>query len=161
MNADKTKAGIALRTSPIRVYVCSSVVSPRMQFQRYKVTITYRGTRYRGWQAQPLLDEFSGPPPEPGEGVPTVQETLARTIASVVNHPVRLIGSSRTDACVHAKGQVAHFDTDQTQIPPDRLRTAVNDQLPDDILIRRIEPVPAGFDAILSTRSKRYQYYIW
>jgi tRNA pseudouridine38-40 synthase len=130
-------------------------------FQRYKLTITYRGTRYHGWQAQPLLDAWSGPPPEPGEGVPTVQETLARTIASIVNHPVKLIGSSRTDAGVHAKAQVAHFDTEMTQIPPEGLRTAINDQLPPDILIRRMEQVPAGFDAILSTRSKRYQYFIW
>src|SRR3954451_13940824 len=132
-----------------------------MHSQRYKVTITYRGTRYRGWQAQPLLDEFSGPPPEPGEGVPTVQETLARTIASVVNHPVRLIGSSRTDACVHAKGQVAHFDTDQTQIPIEGMRRAVNHALPEDVLVRAIEPAPDTFDAITSTTSKRYQYFIW
>src|SRR3954451_22961761 len=132
-----------------------------MHSQRYKVTITYRGTRYRGWQAQPLLEEFCGPAPEPGQGVPTVQETLARTIASVVNHPVRLIGSSRTDARVHAKGQVAHFDTDQTQIPTEGLRMAVNHALPDDITIRKIEPVPDSFVATISTISKRYQYAVW
>jgi tRNA pseudouridine38-40 synthase len=132
-----------------------------MPTQRYKLTIAYRGTRYHGWQSQPLQEYFSGPAPEPGEGTPTVQETLARTIAMILGHPVRLIGSSRTDAKVHAKGQIAHLDTDQVQIPPDRLRVAVNDQLPDDILIRRIEPVSPNFDAILSTRSKRYQYLMW
>jgi tRNA pseudouridine38-40 synthase len=132
-----------------------------MPNQRYKLTIAYRGTRYHGWQSQPLQEYFSGPAPEPDEGTPTIQETLARTIAMILRHPVRLIGSSRTDSGVHAKGQMAHLDTDQVQIPPERLRVAVNDQLPHDILIRRIEPVPDSFDAISSTRSKRYQYFIW
>jgi len=62
---------------------------------------------------------------------------------------------------VHAKGQIAHFDTDQTQIPPEGMRRAVNYRLPDDILIRHIEPVPDTFDAIASTISKRYQFFIW
>jgi tRNA pseudouridine38-40 synthase len=62
---------------------------------------------------------------------------------------------------VHAKGQVAHFDTDQLQIPPDGLRRAVNARLPDDILASGIETVPETFDAISSTVSKRYQYFIW
>jgi tRNA pseudouridine38-40 synthase len=62
---------------------------------------------------------------------------------------------------VHAKGQVAHFDTDQTQIPVDGLRRAVNARLPDDILVRSIRPVPETFDAIASTVSKRYQYLVW
>ena len=70
-------------------------------------------------------------------------------------------GSSRTDAGVHAKGQLAHFDTDQLQIPPDGLRRAANARLPDDILIRTIEAVPETFDAISSTLRKRYQYCIW
>jgi tRNA pseudouridine38-40 synthase len=130
--------------------------------QRYKLTIAYRGTRYHGWQhqaANPLT--WKGPKPPEGEGIPTVQETLSRAIQGVVGHPVALVGSSRTDAGVHAKGQLAHFDTDQTQIPPDGLRRAVNSRLPDDILIRAIEPVDASFDAIASTASKRYQYVVW
>ena len=86
---------------------------------------------------------------------------MARTIASVVGHPVQLVGSSRTDAGVHAKGQVAHFDTDQLQIPREGLRQAVNARLSSDILIRSIAPVTDTFDAIKSTRSKRYQYFIW
>lgn len=132
-----------------------------MPSQRYKLTLAYRGTRYHGWASQPMNATYTGPAPEPGQGIPTIQETLSRAIESVVNHPVDLVGSSRTDAGVHAKGQVAHFDTDQTQIPVDGLRAAVNARLPDDILVRTLEPVPDSFDAVSSTTSKRYQYVIW
>ena len=129
--------------------------------QRYKLTIAYRGTAYHGWQAQPLLDAYSGPAPLPGEGTPTIQETVARTLAELVDHPINLVGSSRTDAGVHAKGQIAHFDTQKTQIPPPNLRRALNHRLPADILVREIDAVPDTFDAIRSTVSKRYQYFIW
>src|SRR5439155_14089155 len=126
------------------------------------LTIAYRGTYYHGWQwqaANPLT--WKGPEPDEGAGIPTIQETLARAIQGVVGHPVSLVGSSRTDAGVHAKGQVAHFDTDQTQIPPEGLRRAIDAALPDDIVIRNVEAVPDSFDAIASTTSKRYQYLIW
>lgn len=129
--------------------------------QRYRLTIAYRGTNYHGWQQQPLLPTYKGDAPAPGHGIPTIQETVQRAVASVVNHPVTLVGSSRTDAGVHAKGQIAHFDTDQVQIPIEGLRQAVNSQLPPDILIREIEPVAESFDAITCTVRKRYQYYIW
>jgi tRNA pseudouridine38-40 synthase len=56
---------------------------------------------------------------------------------------------------------VAHFDTDQTQIPPEGLKRAIDAALPDDIVIRNVEAVPDSFDAIASTTSKRYQYLIW
>ena len=133
-----------------------------MPIQRYMLTIAYRGTRYHGWQwqaANPLT--WKGPEPAEGAGIPTIQETLARTIQGVVGHPVSLVGSSRTDSGVHAKGQVAHFDTDKTQIPPEGIRQAVNAQLPEDMLIRSIAPVDASFNAILSAVRKRYQYLIW
>jgi tRNA pseudouridine38-40 synthase len=129
--------------------------------QRYKLTIAYRGTRYHGWQAQPLLQNYTGTTPPRGQGVPTVQETLTRTLAGVLGHPLILSGSSRTDRGVHAKGQVAHLDTDKTQIPIEGLRRAVNHRLPPDIIIRSIEPVIDAFDAVRSTSHKRYQYVIW
>ncbi len=132
-----------------------------MPSQRYKLLLAYRGTRYHGWQQQALLPTYKGPRPPPGCGIPTVQETLAKALGAVVGHPVSVVGASRTDAGVHAKGQIAHFDTDQDQIAPENLRRAVNHKLPDDILIRQIEPVPDSFDAIAAARSKRYQYYIW
>jgi tRNA pseudouridine38-40 synthase len=74
---------------------------------------------------------------------------------------VAVVGASRTDAGVHAKGQIAHFDTSAIQIEPEGLRRAVNHQLPEDILIRTIEPVADSFDAITAAVSKRYQYFIW
>jgi tRNA pseudouridine38-40 synthase len=128
---------------------------------RYKLVLAYRGTRYHGWQRQPALPSFKGQAPAPGQGIPTIQEILSRAIASVVGHPVAPVGSSRTDAGVHAKGQLVHFDTDKVQVPPEGLRRAVNHQLPEDVLIRSITPVPNSFDAIRSTTGKRYQYVIW
>jgi tRNA pseudouridine38-40 synthase len=78
----------------------------------------------------------------------TIQEILALAIKDVVKHPINLVGSSRTDARVHAKGQVAHFDTHMTQIPIMGLQRAINSRLPDDIDVVKIEPVPDTFDAI-------------
>jgi tRNA pseudouridine38-40 synthase len=128
---------------------------------RYRLLLAYCGTRYHGWQRQPVLETYKGDPPPPGAGIPTVQETLATALAAVVGHPVSPVGSSRTDAGVHAKGQLAHFDTNQTQIPPESLRRAANHRLPEDILIRTIEPASDSFDAITAAISKRYQYFIW
>lgn len=132
-----------------------------MSTQRYMLTIAYRGSRYHGWQAQPALATWKGEAPPAGEGIPTIQGELVKAISGVVRHPVQLVGSSRTDAGVHAKGQVAHFDTDQARIPPEGLRRGINSQLPPDILVRRVEPVHDYFDAIMSTKRKRYQYFIW
>src|SRR5580704_534619 len=132
-----------------------------MPSQRYKLTISYRGTNYHGWQAQTANAPWKGPKPRPGQGIPTIQEIVRRALVKVVKHEVVLVGSSRTDAGVHAKGQIAHFDSDKGQIPCEGMRQSVNHQLPDDILISRIEHVPGSFDAIWSTVSKRYQYVIW
>jgi tRNA pseudouridine38-40 synthase len=128
--------------------------------QRYKLTLAYRGSNYHGWQSQAVTENYKSPVPA-GQGIPTIQETVARAIGSVVNHPVQLVGSSRTDAGVHSKGQLAHFDTDQLQIPIEGLRRAVNAALPSDIVVRALDAVPDSFDAITSTTSKRYQYAIW
>ena len=132
-----------------------------MPSQRYKLTIAYRGTHYHGWQEQGWIDSYKGAKPSEGEGIPTIQETVTRAIQHVVQHPMTLCGSSRTDAGVHAKGQVAHFDTHQVQIPAEGMRKGINSRLPEDILVRAVEPVPDTFDAINSTVSKRYQYSIW
>lgn len=132
-----------------------------MPTQRYKLTIAYRGTRYHGWQFQRPSATYKGEPPPIEQGLPTIQENVARALSMVVHHPVKLCGSSRTDAGVHAKGQIAHFDTDQLQIPAEGMRQATNSRLPEDILIRSIEPVPMEFDAITWTTTKRYQYLIW
>jgi tRNA pseudouridine38-40 synthase len=130
------------------------------QQQRYKLTLAYRGTNYHGWQSQAVTENYKSEVPE-GHGIPTIQETLSRAITSVVRHPTKIVGSSRTDAGVHAKGQLAHFDTTQVQIPLEGLRRAINAALPSDNLVRALEPVPDTFDAITSTTSKRYQFAIW
>jgi len=128
--------------------------------QRYKLTLAYRGTNYHGWQSQSVTENYKEEVPE-GHGIPTIQETLSRAVESVVRHPVKIVGSSRTDAGVHAKGQIAHFDTEAIQIPRDGLRRAINAALPTDITVRLLDAVDESFDAITSTASKRYQYAIW
>ena len=127
---------------------------------RYKLTLAYRGTKYHGWQSQAVTENYPDAVPE-GHGIPTIQETLARAIESIVRHPVKLVGSSRTDAGVHAKGQVAHFDTEAVQIPQEGLRRAINAALPTDITVRALDAVDETFDSISSTTSKRYQFAIW
>jgi len=128
--------------------------------QRYKLTLAYRGTAYHGWQEQVgYADTWKGDRTAPG--APTVQYALRMAMQDVLRHPVTVVGSSRTDAGVHAKGQVAHFDTPMLQIPPEGMRRAINAKLPGDILVKAIEPVPDTFDAIRSTVEKRYQYVIW
>lgn len=130
--------------------------------QRLKLTIAYRGTNYHGWQRQVVTKHYKGPVLSGGgKGIPTVQEIVERALRSVYRHPIRLVGSSRTDAGVHAKGQLAHFDTVHVQAPVEGMRRAVNHALPDDILVRTIEPVAPSFNAVTSTTSKRYQYHVW
>lgn len=131
-----------------------------MESIRYKLTIAYRGTRYHGWQRQVTPPTWKNKPTDDGEGIPTVQDTLQKCLGQVLGHPATLVGSSRTDCGVHARGQVAHLDTTAVQIPPEGLRRAVNARLPGDILIRSIEPAPPGFDAIKSTVSKTYEYLV-
>ncbi|MGF1634188.1 MAG: tRNA pseudouridine(38-40) synthase TruA [Phycisphaerae bacterium] len=126
-----------------------------MQTQRYKLTIAYRGTHYHGWQQQHTSGDVVN-----AERLPTVQDKVRRALVSVVKHPVRLQGSSRTDAGVHSKGQVAHFETHMLNIPPANLRRAANSRVPQDVWIKTLEPVPDTFDAIKSTIEKRYQYLI-
>lgn len=132
-----------------------------MSSQRYKITIAYRGTHYHGWQTQQIPPTWKGAVPQSGLGIPTVQETVECTLRAVVDHSVILSGSSRTDSGVHARGQVAHFDTTSIQIPPEGLRAAVNSRLPADILIRDIAAVTEDFNATTSTVKKRYEYHIW
>src|SRR5438477_7359060 len=81
-----------------------------MPQQRIKLTIAYRGSKYHGWQWQAANEFYKGPTPAEGEGIPTIQETVERAVKEVVRHPVRLVGSSRTDSRVQGKWPAAHFD---------------------------------------------------
>ncbi|MBN2209958.1 MAG: tRNA pseudouridine(38-40) synthase TruA [Sedimentisphaerales bacterium] len=112
-----------------------------------KLTIAYDGSGYHGWQRQ-------------ADGIETIQQVLENALAHVVNHPVNLRASGRTDTGVHADGQVANFST-TTPIPSERLPHALNTRLPGDIRIRRAQDVPADFDATGSVRTKLYRYSVY
>ncbi len=114
--------------------------------QAYKLTIAYDGTGYSGWQRQ-------------RDPVITVQQVVEKALSEILNRPIGVSGASRTDAGVHAWGQVAVFRAEIT-IDLNRFRMAVNSRLPHDVLIRRIEPVSNQFDVTRAQR-KRYRYSIW
>jgi tRNA pseudouridine38-40 synthase len=111
-----------------------------------KLVLSYDGTDFKGWQTQP--------------GYRTVQETLESAIAALTGEPrVRANASGRTDAGVHALGQVVNFYT-VSQHPPEVLVRAVNAHLPADVAVRVAEDVPQAFDANRDARRKRYRYVI-
>ncbi|MCL2647860.1 MAG: tRNA pseudouridine(38-40) synthase TruA [Phycisphaerales bacterium] len=110
------------------------------------MTIAYDGTAYCGWQRQP-------------DPVPTVQREVEKAAGAIVSHPVSVLGSSRTDTGVHARGQVGAMNV-ETHLDTERLRKAINSRLPNDILIRQMEEVDLGFD-VRTAKRKRYQYCIW
>ena len=138
---------------------------------RYKLTIAYDGTDFKGWQKQLPPDE-TAPPPAPGEDVArkelrTAQGVLERAIREAVREPVIVTGASRTDSGVHAWGQCASFlstpDPDKgVGWPEDRglhtLVRAINGKLPRDILVRSAEVVPDEFDPISGAIEKEYTY---
>jgi tRNA pseudouridine38-40 synthase len=113
---------------------------------RFKVTIEYAGTRYSGWQIQ----------------------KNARTVAGEIDRAVReatgvaefeLYGAGRTDAGVHALAQVAHLDI-RTNVPPTSLLRRLNDELPADINILRVDPAPHRFHARHDARARTYLYQV-
>jgi len=110
-----------------------------------RIIVAYDGTGFHGWQRQPSL--------------PTVQACLEEAIAQVTGEPVKLFGSGRTDAGVHALGQVANF-TSSCGIPLSNLIKAVNNVLPPEIRVRQAGEVAPGFHARYDVRSKTYRYRI-
>ena len=113
--------------------------------KRIKLTVAYDGTDYCGWQIQK-------------NGV-TVEEVLNRALSRLIGDRVTVIGASRTDAGVHAQGNVAVFDTD-TQIPAERIAYAVNALLPDDVVVVSSGEVPAGWHPRKCVSVKTYEYRI-
>ncbi len=114
--------------------------------KRVRLFVAYDGTDYCGWQIQP-------------NGI-TVEEVLNEKLKKVTGEEIRVIGASRTDSGVHALGNVAVFDT-ETTIPPERMAYALNQKLPEDIVIVKSDEVPADWhpryqDAV----SKTYEYHI-
>jgi tRNA pseudouridine38-40 synthase len=110
-----------------------------------KLIIEYDGSNYRGWQFQPNGQTIQG----------VIQDRLKR----LTGESIDLIGSGRTDAGVHALGQVAHFKT-ESQMDANTFQRALNSLLPEDIVIRRAEEVEAEFHARRSAKSKVYEYRI-
>jgi len=110
---------------------------------RIRLTIEYDGTNYVGWQRQP-------------NGL-SIQEVVESALQQVVGHTVQVVSSGRTDAGVHARGMVAHFDTN-FDLPMTAYREGVNAHLPVDIAITDAVVVSPEFHARYSALAKRYRY---
>ena len=113
--------------------------------KRIGLVVAYDGTNYCGWQTQP-------------NGI-TVQGVLNDTLSELLGEKIETIGASRTDAGVHAMGNVAVFDTN-TRIPGEKISYALNQRLPEDIRIVKVELAKNGFHARKSAKGKKYEYYI-
>ena len=113
--------------------------------KRIKLTIAYAGTNYCGWQVQP-------------NGI-TVEEVVNKALKKLTGEDIQVIGASRTDSGVHALGNVAVFDT-HTTIPPERISYALNQRLPEDIVIVKSEEVAEDFHPRYCDCSKTYEYHI-
>lgn len=118
-------------------------LSPDMNI---RLTIEYEGTNYHGWQVQPN-----------GQ---TIQEILEKAIETILGVKTRLNGSGRTDAGVHALGQVANFVFDG-EIDLRRLQNGLNALSPHDIVVKQVERVADSFDARRDAKSRVYMYRIW
>jgi len=107
--------------------------------------LAYDGSRYRGWQRQK-------------EGV-TIQQSVEDRLQMILQEPVTVIASGRTDAGVHAMAQVCHFRT-ASRLGVDAIRRGLNALLPEDIFVGQISQVAADFHARYSSKRKRYEYRI-
>ena len=110
-----------------------------------KLTLAYDGTAYAGWQVQP--------------GEKTVQAALEKAIERITGEKVRAIASGRTDAGVHALGQVVGFRT-ETHLPADVLQRALNAELPRDVAVLDAVDASETFHPIRDAVRKRYRYFI-
>ncbi|HLF15306.1 MAG TPA: tRNA pseudouridine(38-40) synthase TruA [Bacteroidota bacterium] len=110
-----------------------------------KLVIEYDGGAYAGWQRQ--------------AGDPTVQAAIENSLATLLREPATLIGAGRTDAGVHARGQVANFRTASAMEPP-RIARGLNALLPDDIAVLACEEAPESFHARFDAVARRYAYTI-
>jgi len=117
---------------------------------RIALGIEYDGSHYHGWQAQKNLHKQ----------LPTVQACLQSALARVANHEIELFCAGRTDAGVHATGQVVHFDTEAKR-HPDAWIWGTNSYLPPDIVVRWAKSVDYGFHARYSALARRYRYMIY
>jgi tRNA pseudouridine38-40 synthase len=112
---------------------------------KFMAVLEYDGTAYHGWQLQKAL--------------PTIQGSIENALERILGIPTRVHGSGRTDAGVHAVGQVAHFVANWSH-SVEELKKGCNSLLPRDITIRSLEPAPEDFHARFSAHSKTYVYRI-
>ena len=124
-----------------------------------KLTVAYDGTRYAGWQVQVARGQTSEVRRQKGRK-PTIQGTLEQTLRRILQEPVHVVGSGRTDAGVHADAQVAHVRI-HSRLECRRLQRSLNQLLPADIAVLRLEEAPAAFHARFSARRKRYRYRLY
>lgn len=113
---------------------------------RYFITFSYDGTHYHGWQIQP-------------SGV-SVQEVLQKALSTLLRQEICVIGAGRTDAGVHARTMVAHFDWEAPPIEEVQLTYKLNRLLPRDIAVRKTERVDDSLHARFSATSRTYYYYL-
>jgi tRNA pseudouridine38-40 synthase len=114
--------------------------------RRLRATLGYRGAHYAGWGVQ--------------RSRPTVQAAVESTLVSALGHPVRVTAAGRTDAGVHADGQVVSFDT-TSSITPDGLHHVLRRCLPEDIWVHDVSEAAQDFDARRSARRRWYRYALW
>ena len=113
--------------------------------QRYFITLSYDGTAYHGWQIQP-------------NGI-SVQEVLEYSLSTILRETIAVTGAGRTDAGVHARMMVAHFDTEKA-FDCEQLVYKVNRLLPRDVSVIKIEAVNSDLHARFSATSRSYHYYV-
>lgn len=113
--------------------------------RKIKLVIAYDGTAYHGWQRQ--------------QNVLTLQQVFEERLEKMLGRPIRVFASGRTDAGVHALGQVVHFTT-RSRLDPGVVQKGLNSLLPDDIFVREAGYVGEDFHARYSARCKRYEYHI-
>lgn len=113
---------------------------------RVRLTVAYDGTGYHGWQVQ-------------DNGI-TIESELNRCLTELLGEPIRVIGASRTDAGVHALGNIAVFDT-ESRIPAEKISYALNRRLPEDIRIQKSEEVEPDWHPRHCESRKTYEYRIY
>ncbi|MCA1687379.1 MAG: tRNA pseudouridine(38-40) synthase TruA [Actinobacteria bacterium] len=113
--------------------------------KRYAGLVEYDGSNFAGWAAQP--------------GMRTVEGTLSEALRTVLRHPVKMSVAGRTDAGVHASGQVVSFEA-ETELEPPVIAYKATAILPEDLALRRCVGVDEGFDARKDAKSRRYEYRI-
>ena len=114
---------------------------------RYFVVVSYRGTAFCGWQRQTVSK------------LPSIEETIEKVIARILSSEIKIYGSGRTDAGVHALGQTFHFDSPK-ELDEQKFAHSLNELLPKDIRILSVTKVADDFHARFNAKSKTYLYKI-